>query len=162
MPTIGNGLQTGGMLRWVDCAELLSIMRNWREMHSPKTTLVCPPDEALMAVIERPLALPNQRVQTAASSFDTFGTIRCAMAAAGIHTDFVAPSEWKKLYGLQKKGNGSQATREVKAQARAIAKRMYPNAPVHLAKFADRAEAILIANWALTMKKMLDGQNDKN
>ncbi len=131
LPTEPTGLAKGGMLRWLDASTFDEMLMGWRIEHD----LV---REHVTVMIERPYAAPGQRIQTAASSFDTFGAIRALCSLRFDATDFVAPSEWKKLFGLSKDKTGS----------REAALRLYPSAPVARVKDHNRAEAVLIAHWA--------------
>ena len=95
--------------------------------------------------MERPIAMPSLPAQTIAAQFDTVGAIRALCTLRFDALEFVAPSEWKKLFGL--KGG-----KEAKTDSRAAALRLYPNAPVTRAKDHNRAEAVLIGHWLMTRK----------
>jgi len=137
LPTCGNGLETGKMLRWVDAAALQAILQQWSAKHDFAR-------ESVHAVIERPIPMPTLPAQTVASQFDTFGVIR-ALVTGKVAPDamtVINPQVWKKMYGL--KGG-----KEEKELSRACCLRLYPGAPVHRVKDHNRAEAVLLAHWLL-------------
>jgi crossover junction endodeoxyribonuclease RuvC len=89
------------------------------------------------AMLERVNAMPGQGVASMFSMGDSFGVIRCALAAASIPTEYITPQSWKKHFHLDSN----------KEAARALAIRLYPMVDLHLKKFIDRAEALLIATY---------------
>lgn len=130
LPTCSNGLESGKMLRWLDARKLSDILAHWAERFEFG-------QESVQAVIERPIAMPRQQIQTAASNFDTLGVLRAVMELRGYRPAFINPRDWKGLFGLA--GD--------KADARKAALTLYPNAPVTRAKDHNRAESILIARY---------------
>ncbi len=124
MPVVAKG--SGSVKSEVNPAGLIWLLRS-----------LCPADEAVAVVLERVNAMPGQGVSSTFSLGDSFGCARAAVAACGFELYYVTPSQWKKHHGL-----GSD-----KEQARATASRLYPQAPLHLKKHADRAEALLMALW---------------
>lgn len=106
----------------VDAAGLISMLRL---------------DGEYCAMLERVNAMPGQGVSSMFSMGDTFGVIRCALAAADIPTEYITPNTWKKHFHLD---NNKEA-------ARALAIRLYPTVQLNLKKFVDRAEALLIATY---------------
>lgn len=76
----------------------------------------------------------------AVSSFnfgDSFGIVKGVLGALGVRYELVTPGQWKTLAGLR----GT-----TKAQSRTLAQRIFPDAPLELAKHDGRAEALLIAD----------------
>lgn len=134
LPVTGNGTASGSMRNWLDVRSLSELLRGLR------VDLILSL-ESVRAVIERPIPMPSLPAQTIASQFDTFGAIRGCVASS-IDPDplVVGPREWQKPFGL---GKGD------KAASRETARRLYPDAPVTLAKHHNRAEAILIAHYGL-------------
>jgi crossover junction endodeoxyribonuclease RuvC len=59
------------------------------------------------------------------------------VAACRFELVYVAPAQWKKHFKLTSD----------KEMSRALAVRMFPNAPLNLKKYSDRAEALLMARW---------------
>ena len=88
-----------------------------------------------VAVLERVNAMPGQGVSSVFSLGDSFGVCRTVLACLVIPTIYVAPTMWKKHYGLTSD----------KEQARALAIRLFPKADLKLKKHIDRAEALLMA-----------------
>jgi crossover junction endodeoxyribonuclease RuvC len=131
LPTESNGLITGSMKRQIDAVTFDEMLMEWRITHDFAY-------EHVTAVIERPIAMPSLPAQTIAAQFDTVGVVRSLVSLRCNATKFVAPSEWKKLFGLSKDKDGS----------REAALRLYPAAPVARKKDHNRAEAVLIAHWA--------------
>ncbi len=101
----------------------------------------------LRAHIEEAQAMPPrakpgqpQRFQGAVSAFNYgrgFGHIEGALAMARIPMVLVRASSWKKAMGVTAD----------KEQARAMARRLWPTAPLERKKDHGRAEALLIAEW---------------
>ncbi len=134
LPTEANGTKSGSMQRWLAAAPLASIFTEWRARHDLAV-------ECVRAFIERPIPMPSLPAQTIASQFDTFGAVRAMVAA---HMDAfptaVAPRDWQKPFAL---GKGD------KAASIATARRLYPKAPITLAKHHNRAEAVLLAHYGM-------------
>jgi len=95
------------------------------------------PDESCAAVIERVNAMPGQGVSSVFSLGDSFGAARAVLSAGGLELSYVSPVSWKKHFKLVSD----------KEQSRALAVRMFPEAPLHLKKHDGRAEALLLARW---------------
>lgn len=94
-------------------------------------------DEAVVAVIEKVGAMPGQGVSSVFSLGDSYGAARAVLATAGFELIQVHPATWKKHFKLT-------ADKEL---SRALATRMFPDAPLHLKKHDGRAEALLIGRW---------------
>jgi crossover junction endodeoxyribonuclease RuvC len=124
MPTVAKG--SGSVKSEVDPAGLIALLRR----HIPA-------DEAVAAALERVNAMPGQGSSSIFSLGDSFGCARSALAACRLELAYVTPAQWKKHFKLP-------ADKEL---SRALAVRMFPGAPLHLKKYVDRAEALLIARW---------------
>ncbi len=132
LPVCNNGTASGSMRNWLDVAALHDLLADWAARHDFAGS-------AVVTVLERPIPMPSLPAQTIASQFDTVGAIRGVLAARtwGRRVEMVNPQTWKKAFGL----------RDDKAESRACALRLYPTAPITLAKHHNRAEAVLLAHW---------------
>lgn len=124
MPVVAKG--SGSVKSEVDPAGLIALLRE----HAP-------PDEPVAVALERVNAMPGQGVSSTFSLGDSFGCARSAIAACRFEMVYVTPTQWKKHFKLTTD----------KELGRALAVRMFPDAPLHLKKHADRAEALLMARW---------------
>lgn len=124
MPVVSKG--SGSVKSEVDPAGLIKILRSY-----------APADEYVMAVLERVNAMPGQGVSSVFSLGDSFGCARSAIAACRFEMTYIAPSKWKSHFKLTSD----------KEMSRALAIRMFPDAPLNLKKHSDRAEALLMARW---------------
>lgn len=124
MPVVTKG--AGTVKREVDPAGLIALLRQ----HVPA-------DSAAAVALERVNARPGQGTSSVFSLGDSFGCARSAVAACRFELVYVVPAQWKKHFKLP-------SDKEV---ARALAVRLFPGAPLHLKKHADRAEALLLARW---------------
>lgn len=93
-------------------------------------------DEAEIA-LERVSAMPGQGVSSVFCFGDSYGCCRSVATISGQSVYLVTPATWKKHFGLDRD----------KEKSRALAIRLFPDAPLHLKKHADRAEALLLARW---------------
>lgn len=87
--------------------------------------------------LETPIAFPDQHISALAAAFLTAGIIEGVVTARHYHLELVAPATWKKALGLPKE----------KALARTRAIRLWPEAPLAMAKHHNRAESLLIAKY---------------
>lgn len=124
MPIVAKG--TGSVKNEVDSAGLINLLR-----------LSLPADEAGVVVLERVNAMPGQGVSSVFSLGDSFGCARSAIAACRFETVYITPAKWKSHFSLTSD----------KELSRALAIRMFPEAPLNLKKHSDRAEALLMARW---------------
>lgn len=124
MPVVAKG--SGSVKSEVDPAGLISLLKR-----------LAPADEAVAVALERVNAMPGQGVSSTFSLGDSFGCARSAVAACRFELTYVTPVQWKKHYGITTD----------KEMSRALAVRMFPQAPLNLKKHADRAEALLMARW---------------
>lgn len=124
MPIVAKG--TGSVKNEVDPAGLITLLRQY-----------APADETVAVALERVNAMPGQGVSSVFSLGDSFGCARSAVAACRFETIYVAPATWKKHFKLTSD----------KELSRALAVRLFPDAPINLKKHSDRAEALLMARW---------------
>lgn len=89
------------------------------------------------ALVERVNAMPGQGVSSVFSLGDSFGTCRAVIATMNIPFHLVTPVKWKKHFGLDSD----------KEKSRALATKLFPEAPLELKKHTDRAEALLMARY---------------
>lgn len=83
--------------------------------------------------------------QSSGSQYRTRGTIECLAECLGLQVHEVYARTWKKRYGLVGKKDGEDEA----SKARQIAINLFPDLEqdLRLAKFHNRAEAILIGRW---------------
>lgn len=129
LPTVkvpGNGLVT----RKIDGRTLSAMLR--RRLDA---------GQRVVAFVEEQRAMGgrNNALQTQGSVMRTFGTIEGVLEALGIDYRLVSSHTWRSIYGL---GNDKKA-------AVAVARRLYPGAPLTLAKHHNRAESLLIAHHGM-------------
>ena len=129
MPIVAKG--SGSVKNEVDAVGLLKLLRHY-----------APADEDAEVALERVNAMPGQGVSSVFSLGDSFGVARAAVSATRLHIVYVTPPTWKKYFGLSSD----------KELCRAFAIRTYPEAPLNLKKYADRAEALLMARWLYNCK----------
>jgi hypothetical protein len=92
------------------------------------------------AVIERVSSMPAQGIASAFQFGVGFGSILSVVQALHIRIELVTPAVWKRSYGLSKDKHASLHK----------ARLLFPTAELHLAKHDGRAEALLLAHYALT------------
>lgn len=91
------------------------------------------------AMIELVGAMPGQGVSSMFTFGFATGTLHGAVGALSIPLDTVTPAKWKAHFGLSKD----------KDAARQLATRKWPHGPFSRVKDAGRAEAALIALYAI-------------
>ena len=92
-----------------------------------------------LAAIERVNAMPGQGVSSTFKFGANFGAWKGILAALQIPFRTVRPQEWQK--GLVPKCEG-------KSTSIAVARRLFPNMDLHRKADHNRADALLIADWA--------------
>ena len=92
-----------------------------------------------VAVVEQVGSMPKQGVASTFKFGMGCGLIRGVLAGAGVPIVNVAPTKWKKHFGLNSDAEKS----------RALAIRRFPTAPLAHKKDHGRAEALLMALWKL-------------
>jgi crossover junction endodeoxyribonuclease RuvC len=125
IPTVAKG--SGSVKREVDPAGVAHMLRSASQGSG----------EFVAVVLERVNAMPGQGVSSVFSLGDSFGSLRAVVAVLGVELHYVSPVTWKKHFKLT-------SDKEV---SRALAVRLFPEAPLNLKKHADRAEALLMARW---------------
>ena len=128
MPVMQRSKGRATVKNQVNAAALADLLRRWLEGYDKNEIRI---------FIERVQAMPKQGVSTMFSMGHTCGIIEGVVTARGYPHELVTPREWKKVLKLASD----------KAQARTMAQRLYPEAPLALAKHHNRAEAILIARY---------------
>ena len=93
-------------------------------------------------ILERVNAMPGQGVSSVFSFGDSYGCCRAVIAVLGHPTVLVPPAVWKKHFNLGRD----------KEESRALAVRLFPTADLSLKKYADRAEALLMARYLYEVK----------
>jgi hypothetical protein len=127
IPTVdlpGNGLVS----RRVDGLALARLIRQ----HVPA-------GHACTVLMESVHAMGGSAVQTMGSMMRSVGAIEAVLEVLRMPAAGVTPQTWKRFYGL-KSDKGQSLTK---------ARTLYPAAPLRLAKHHNRAEALLIAHYAL-------------
>lgn len=126
LPTVANGSGRAKVTRRVDPAGLARLLLPYG-------------DRAALGVLESVSARPGQGVSSVFSLGDTFGAVRAVLACTGVSVALVSPAEWKRHYRL----DGD------KERSRARAVELFPGADLHRKADHNRAEALLLARFAL-------------
>lgn len=106
-------------------------------------------DDAIVVCMEQVGIQGSGRdaIQTVGSLCGTACLILGALDIIGVTPRTVSPVTWKKHFGLKRiKGEKDAAW---KARHRDLALKLYPAAPITLAKHHNRAEALLIAHYGM-------------
>lgn len=98
--------------------------------------------EIRLAVVEQVGSMPGQGVASVFSLGHSAGVIVGVISALGIPLQLVAPSVWKKAYGIGRD----------KGLSRTVATRLYPGASLARVKDHNLAEALLLATFVSAMK----------
>jgi crossover junction endodeoxyribonuclease RuvC len=114
-------------LAWIDGSGLQFIILNASQGRPTR------------AIIERVSSMPGQGVASSFLFGVGFGSVLSVLQAMQIPLEFVTASVWKRSYGLGKDKHASLHK----------ARLLYPTAELRLAKYDGRAEALLIARYAL-------------
>jgi crossover junction endodeoxyribonuclease RuvC len=94
------------------------------------------------AVIERVWSMPKQGVSSTFQFGVGFGSILSVLQVMQVSLEFVTPGVWKKFHGLGKDKRASLHK----------ARLLYPRAELNLANHDGRAEALLIARYAVNRR----------
>lgn len=100
------------------------------------------------AMVERAQAMPKQGVSSTFKYGVGFGVILGTLHAMTISHDFVRPARWKAAIGLSGKD---------KDPSLSLARRLFPAAELGLKKHHNRAEALLIAEYARRFRAKGEG-----
>ena len=102
--------------------------------------LAVPPGEVAHIVIEDVWVMPKQGSVSSAGFMRAAGAIEAVAALTGWVVTMVRPQVWKKHCGLI----GANKSGDL-----ALARQMWPDAPLKLAKSHGIADSLLIAQWGL-------------
>lgn len=117
----------------VDILSLADILRRWK------------PDVVALELVH---AVQDSGAAGAFNFGHSFCAVEATTLTLGISLRMITPQSWKKTMGLHKTD---------KRASLAMAQRMFPDAPLRLAKHEARAEAILIAMHLITKEgRLLD------
>jgi crossover junction endodeoxyribonuclease RuvC len=116
-----------GKLGWIDAEALTSRLTEIRAGHE------------LRAIVERVHAMPRNGSQAAFSQGATLGSILAALQVLRARIELVTPAAWKRSYGLKSQ----------KAASLDRARLLFPAAELDRKKDHGRAEALLIAKYAI-------------
>lgn len=89
------------------------------------------------AVIEAQQPFPKQGLSSTFQTGKGYGQLLGVFAALQIPHEIVSAATWKRAMGLSAD----------KQRSREMARRLWPDAPLHLQKHDGRAEALLLAEW---------------
>jgi hypothetical protein len=120
-----------GRLAWIDGGSLQSILID---------ALYGRPARA---VVERVSAMPRQGIASAFNFGVGFGSVLSILQARHLPVELVTPATWKRAVGLSSDKRASLDK----------ARLLFPAADLTLAKHDGRAEALLLAHWALTRSR---------
>lgn len=129
LPTVALS-GTGMVRRRIDGQKLGQRLRSW-----------CPVGEPVIVAIEalRTVGWRGNAAQTQDSLMRTVGAIEGVLDMLRLSFRAVEPQVWKGFYGI------GAAKREALQKALVL----YPDAPLRLVSDHNKAEALLIAHWAL-------------
>ena len=94
------------------------------------------------AVVERVSAMPRQGVASSFGFGVGFGSILSVLQTLLLPLELVTPAVWKRAMGLTSDKRASLDR----------ARLLFPTADLSLAKHDGRAEALLLAHWAMTRR----------
>ena len=100
----------------------------------------------VVAVLEKAQPMPRQGVVSVFGYGKTCGVIEGILACLNVRIHFVAPGKWKRDLGLIRAKTEELST--FKRRSLDMARRLFPDQELHLQKHHNRAEALLIAEWA--------------
>ena len=87
----------------------------------------------------------DNAIQTQCALAGVFFSIRTVLDILRYPTKLVLPQKWKGTYGIKRKPGEKEAA--YKGRHLAMARKLYPLAPLPLAKHHNRAEALLIGHF---------------
>jgi hypothetical protein len=100
-----------------------------------------------LVAIEFASSRPGQGVSSTFKFGKTFGQILGVVQALAFRYELVAPAVWKKRFKI--------SPNSPKDASRLVCKRLYPDADIPLKKHHGRADAILIARYAIERAEVL-------
>lgn len=140
IPVMERGSGGATVKNQVNATALAELLREWLNPYDKNEILVVIEMAQSMPAAVRTKGGGIKIVQGGSSIFSTghsAGMIEGVVGACHYQHRLVKPTEWKKVMRLT-------ATKE---QCRAYAQRLYPEAPLHLMKHHNRAEALLLARY---------------
>lgn len=102
--------------------------------------------KSVQAIVERAQAMPKQGLASTAAYMTGYGVILGWLATRHVAYDTVRPDQWKRAMGLA--GEKGEKLTAKKARSLALARRLFPTANLDRKKDHNRAEALLLAEWA--------------
>lgn len=117
-----------GRLAWIDGGALQSLL------------IEALAGRPARAIVERVSAMPRQGVASAFTFGVGLGSVLSILQARQVSVELVTAAVWKRALGLSSDKRASLDK----------ARLLYPSADLALAKHDGRAEALLLAHWALT------------
>lgn len=118
-------------LAWIDGAALQSMLLE--VLHG----------RPCRAAVERVSAMPRQGVSSSFTFGVGFGSILATLQTLRLPLELITPVQWKTALGL---GKDKRASLDK-------ARLLFPSAELHLAKHDGRAEALLLAHFAMTRRR---------
>ena len=119
---------------WQGIAPASNTIREWRIAYN-----VC------MVAVEMVHAMPKQGVTSMFNFGMNFGMWQGILATLQMPYVFVRPQIWRKGLIFRSDGQGKEGGLNA-------ARRLFPDAELHLKKHSGRADALLIALWARGFK----------
>jgi crossover junction endodeoxyribonuclease RuvC len=121
-------VQRDKSLAWIDGSQLTSILLDGAQ------------GRTIRAIVERVGSMPGQGVASCFTFGMMFGSLLAVLQARHASIELVSPAVWKKALALDKDKKASLHR----------ARMLYPDADLSLEKHHNRAEAILLARWAIS------------
>lgn len=115
---------------------------------------ICPLGTSVFSVLEKVGAVGGKKNRTSAqlALVRAAATVETVLECLNWSPNYTTPQTWKRTFGLvQARGlteDEKQTDTERKRASLAVARKLYPDADLGLAKHHNRAEAVLIAHWA--------------
>ena len=144
IPVMQRSTGSAKVTNQVDGNALADLLRELTKDHDRNATLVLIEMAQSMPAAVKGKGGVVKIVQGGASIFSTghsAGTIEGVVAALRLPHRLVRPGDWKKALRLT----------STKEQCRAFARRLFPDAPLHLVKHHNRAESLLLAHYGHTV-----------
>jgi len=103
-------------------------------------------EREIVAVIEKSQAMPGQGCVSMFNYGITNGILFGILAVHSVRTHLVSASKWKSDMGLRREKEERQV--DWKRRSLDTARRLFPKTDLRLQKHHNRAEALLLAEWA--------------
>lgn len=127
MALIAPGIQE--IFDWTDGPTMANYLMFWKSVYNVK-----------MTAVEKVHAMPKQGVVSTFNFGANYGWWIGALDAFSLRFIEVSPRDWQKGIVPRKKTPSDKPSLEV-------ARRLFPDAELHLKKHHGRADALLIADW---------------